>query len=76
MQASQPGKIRLTAAEFAAKFRSKSEVYAFMSIDVAAYLPPHECVTIYFLKELVEGKKKCKSSSPTPNMIPILTMPM
>ena len=69
MQASQPNKVRVTAAEFAAKFRSKTEVYAFLSIDVAAYLPPHECVTIYFLKELVEGKKKCKS--PT-----TLTMPM
>ena len=46
MQASQPNKTRITAAEFAAKFRSKTEVYAFLSIDVAAYLPPHECVTI------------------------------
>ena len=76
MQASQPNKARITAAEFAAKFRSKTEVYAFLSIDVAAYLPPHECVTIYFLKELVEGKKKRKSHVLLTSLIPTLTPPM
>ena len=34
-----------------------------MYIDVAAYLPSSDCVTIYFLKDLATGKKKCKSSS-------------
>ena len=60
MQARQPVKARLTTSEFSAEFRSKNEVYAFLSIDVEAYLPSKDCVTIYFLKDLVNGKKKCK----------------
>ena len=61
--AGQP-KDKITAKEFAAKFRSKTEIYKFMTIDVNAYLPQHECVTIYFLKELVTGSKKCKFLTP------------
>ena len=53
-------KVRITTSEFSAKFRSKNEVYAFLAVDVGAYLPPRECATIYFLKDLVSGKKKCK----------------
>ena len=45
---------------FAAKFKSKREVYTFLTIDAGAYLPSHEAVTIYFLKDLMTGKKKCK----------------
>ena len=47
--------MQITTNEFAVKFRSKTEVYAFMSIDVGAYLPPNGSVTIYFLKDLVMG---------------------
>ena len=61
MQASQQvDKVRITTSEFSAKFRSKNEVYTFLAVDVGAYLPPTECVTIYFLKDLVSGKRKCK----------------
>ena len=45
---------------FAAKFRSKYEVYQFLTIDVGAVLPPHDCVNVYFLKDIVMGKKLCK----------------
>ena len=51
---------KMTTKEFAAKFRSKNEIYAFMSVDVGAYLPPKEVCTIYFLKDLVTQKRKCK----------------
>ena len=61
MQAAQNQSTRVTTTEFASKFRSKNEVYTFLAIDVAAYLPAPECVTIYFCKDLVSGKKKCKS---------------
>ena len=54
----QPG--RISTAMFAAKFRSKYEVYQFLTIEVGAVLPPHESVNIYFLKDLVMGRKKCK----------------
>lgn len=56
----QQANVHITTNEFAAKFRSKTEVYAFLSIDVSAYLPAKEAVTIYHLKDLITGKKKCK----------------
>ena len=54
---------QITAAEFAAKFKSKKEVYQLLTIDVGAYLPPYQLVTIYFLKELIAGRKLCKCRS-------------
>ena len=43
---------------FASKFKSKREIYTFLTVDGKAYLPPHDNVTIYFLKDLMSGKKK------------------
>ena len=63
MEVQKAGKERITTKEFAAKFKSKSEVYSLLYLDVGAYLPASDCVTIYFLKDLITGKKKCKSSS-------------
>ena len=40
----------VSSSAFAAKFRSKREVYQFLTVDVKAYLPPLENVTTYFLK--------------------------
>ena len=51
---------RITAAQFAAKYKSKRECYNFLAIDVGAYLPAYDTITIYFLKDLVSGKKKSK----------------
>ena len=31
-----------------------------MTVDVKAYLPAMQTVTIYFLKDLITGKKRCK----------------
>ena len=50
----------VTVAAFAAKFRSKREIYQFLTIDVRAYLPPPNTLTVYFLKDLVSGAKKRK----------------
>ena len=50
----------MNAKEFAAKFRSKREVYNFLHIDVKAYLPPYDVLTLYFLRDLVSGAKKCR----------------
>ena len=54
---------QVTAMEFASKYKSKREVYNFLTIDVHAYLPPYDNLTIYFLKDLVSGAKKSKSSN-------------
>ena len=42
---------------FSAKYRSKREIYTFLTVDGEVYLPPFE--TVYFLKDIVEGNKKC-----------------
>ena len=71
-----PAKVKITAKSFAAKFKSKREVYNFLSVDVGLYLPAYgkynryqpltssfhhiDQVTIYFLKDLMSGKKKSK----------------
>ena len=52
---------QITAASFASKFNSKREIYMFLTVDVHAYLPAYDTVTIYFLKDLISGAKKCKS---------------
>ena len=42
---------------FAAKFRSKREVYTFLTVDGNVYLPAYENVTVYFLKAILAGTK-------------------
>ena len=51
----------MTVAAFSAKFRSKREVYSFLTVDVKDYLPAQHSVTAYFLRDLISGAKKCKS---------------
>ena len=57
MQARNQNKPTITAAAFGAKFRSKREIYQFLTMDVKAYLPDCDNVTIYFLKDMMTGKK-------------------
>ena len=56
----QPAQV--TAAEFAAKFQSKREVYRFLATEVNAYLPPFENVTVWHLRDIQSGTKKRISS--------------
>jgi hypothetical protein len=51
---------QIKAAEFAAKYKSKREIYSFLTVDAGAYLPAYDTVTIYFLKDMLSGVKKCK----------------
>ena len=48
----------VTAAQFNAKFRSKQEVFRFLSFDCGAYLPSYQTVTIFHLRDLASGKKR------------------
>ena len=41
---------KVTAAEFAAKYKGKKETFNFLTVDCKAYLSSYETVTIYFLK--------------------------
>ena len=58
-----PQKVKISAKEFQAKYRSKRECYNFLACDVGVYLLPYANVTIYFLKELMMGKKKMLRTS-------------
>ena len=60
MDAQPNQKVEVSAKLFAAKYQSKREVYNFLAVDVGVYLPHFDQVTIYFLKDLAHGKKKCK----------------
>ena len=62
VNAGQPSQGQVTSKEFATKYRSKREVYNFLATDVGVYLPPYDNVTIYFLKDLMNGKKTMLST--------------
>ena len=49
---------RVSAQTFAAKFKSKKEIYNFLTIDAKAYLPAYETVSIYHMRDIVSGEKK------------------
>ena len=53
----QAPKHQISAAAFSARYRSKKEVFNFLSSNVGAYLCPHENLSIYYLKAILEGKK-------------------
>ena len=50
--------MQVLAAEFSSKYSSKREVYQFLAGQVKAYLASFDSVSIYFLRDLVIGKKK------------------
>ena len=45
----------VTVAAFASKYRSKNEIYSFLTLEVQCYLPAPHTLTVYFLKDLVSG---------------------
>lgn len=49
--------VKITAAQFAAKFQDKKEVFRFLSSEVQAYLPGYDNVTIWHLRDLAAGKR-------------------
>ena len=50
----------ISAQAFASKFKSKKEIFQLLTVEAKAYLPGYEFITIYFLKDLICGSKKCK----------------
>jgi hypothetical protein len=43
---SDPGFTNINVNAFAAKFKGKREIYNFLTLDVKAYLPPYETITV------------------------------
>ncbi len=58
MQAINVQKQQVTSAAFSAKFCSKREIFVFLTVDAKAYLCNCDNLTIYFLKDIVSGKRK------------------
>jgi hypothetical protein len=40
------------------RFQSKKECYRFLTVERVAYLPPHQVITLYFMRDLISGNKK------------------
>ena len=66
MKDMQPNKLVLqkrpvvSVQSFGAKFQTKHAIHYFMTVEVGAYLPAKSCITMYFLRDLINGKRKCK----------------
>ena len=48
----------VSAQSFGAKYAGKREVYRFLTHDVGAYLSSYETMTVWHMKDLVNGKRK------------------
>ena len=44
---------KVLVQSFQAKFSNKKEIYAFLSQDCKVYLPQPDCVTVWFLRDIV-----------------------
>lgn len=47
--------------ELTSRFRSKKELYNFLSLDCKAFLPKIDATNVYFLKDIITGKKEVKA---------------
>ena len=53
---------RVTSSMLASKMKSKIEVYQFLTVDCKAYLCAYDNLTIYYLRDLMVARRKCKFS--------------
>jgi len=51
------GMHRVPAKSFSAKFQDKRELYTFLTSDCGIYCPPINDVTVWHLRDMVDGKK-------------------
>ena len=51
-------KVKITAKDFAAKMRTKQEVYHFLTHEVGAYLSSYDTMTVWHMRDLVAGKRR------------------
>ena len=42
------------------RFRSKNELHNFLALECKAFLPKLDSTNVYFLKEIITGKKEVK----------------
>lgn len=53
-------KVNVLSSTWGAKASTKYENYLILVTEVNAYLPRVEHVTMYFLKDIISSRKKCK----------------
>ena len=52
---------KVSIADIAAKMESKHEIYQFLTTELQMYLPKYKQTSIYWMREIIAGKRKCKS---------------
>ena len=53
--------VRMNINQLKERFRSKNELFKFLSIDCSAYLPKKESTNVYFLKDIMNGRKEVRN---------------
>ena len=51
--------MRITVDEWAAKAKDKTECYLIVAHEHGAYLPHIDCITMWHLRDIAGGRKKC-----------------
>ena len=63
INSSQHQTTRIHAQAFAAKFKSKREVWRFATTEADIYLPSYETVTVFHIRDLLAGKRRLIKAS-------------
>ena len=50
-------KVKTNINQLKERFRSKNELYRFLALECGAFLPKRESTNVYFLKDIMMGKK-------------------
>ena len=50
--------MKITAKDFAAKYKEKHEVYHFLTHDCGVYLSGYDSMTVWHMRDLVAGKRR------------------
>ena len=58
---SNKGPVSINVKEFAARFRSKYEIYSFLTVECHFYLPSYDQTSIWWLRAIALGEKKGKT---------------
>ena len=56
-------KLKLNIRDLGSKFRSKNEMYRFLTSEVDMYLPPQKEWSIYFVRDILSGSKRVRYTS-------------
>ena len=63
VEAKGDGRVQISAAEWQSKYKIKKENFAYLTVELGAWLSSYDTVTIYFCKDLIKGTKSCKCTS-------------